>query len=115
MTGSDNHFSPPNPGPMIFLTASVIGAATSFAVSTFWLALGPGWLSMTVGAGLSALGVTTSETIVDAIVFSLFFGIIMTIFVTIIPAPAMVKAGFVPAACGLCAGKLTASIWQESR
>ena len=112
MPTPDNQFSHPKPGPMLFLTAAVVGAGAAYAISTSWLTLSPGWLSVTVGGVLALWGVITGETIVEAIVLTLIFGDIMVIFVTMIPAPALVKAGFVPAACGLCAGKLVAGIWQ---
>ena len=112
MAKSKPQFSQPRLGPMIFLTAAVVGAGVAYLISSYWLGLAPGWLSVTVGGALSAWGVITGETIVEAVIFSLIFGIMMIIFVKIIPLPNLIKAGFVPAACGLCAGKLTASIWR---
>ena len=114
MDESNTRFSHPKPGPMIFLTAAVVGAGVAYAISTHWLALSPGWVSIAIGTLLSVCGVITGETIVEAVVLSLILGVMTIIFVTMIPAPAMVKAGFVPAACGLCTGKLTSGIWEAS-
>ena len=58
---------------VVFVTV-VLGAAIAWGLSTYLLDLSPSWLAMPVGAVSSFHGFfVLGESIIDAIVFSMFF------------------------------------------
>ena len=55
------------------------------------------------------------ESIVDAIVFSLGFLVLVFVFNTVGPEIKIIRMSIVPIAAGICIGKLTHGIWKEIR
>jgi len=53
------------------------------------------------------------ENVGDAIMFSLILGIIVTVFLISGPEIAILRAGIIPVATGLCVGKLVVGISKE--
>ena len=100
-------------GSVVYLLALIIGSGASFAIATYWLEVSSGWLALLVGGVFSLLGAFVGETVVDAIMFSLIVGIMVTVFMLFGPEIEILKAGIIPVATGLCTGKLVAGISSE--
>jgi hypothetical protein len=96
-----------------YFFAIILGSGASFALATYWLEFSPGWIALLVGAVFSILGAFLEENVGDAIMFSLIVGVLVTVFITVGPEIAIVRAGIIPVATGLCAGKLVAGISKE--
>jgi hypothetical protein len=96
-----------------YFFAIILGSGASFALATYWLEFSPGWIALLVGAIFSILGALLGENVGDAIMFFLILGLIVTIFITIGPEIAIVRAVIIPVATGLCAGKLLVGILKE--
>ena len=97
----------------IYLIAVVIGSGVSFALATYWLEVSSGWSALLVGAVFSLVGAFLGESVGDAIMFSLIVGIMVTVFFILGPEIAVLRAGIIPVAAGLCIGKLVAGISKE--
>ena len=93
--------------------ALIFGSGASFAIATYWLEFSAGWIALLVGAIFSILGASLEENVGDAIMFCLIVGLIVTIFITVGPEIAIVRAAIIPVATGLCAGKLVVGIFKE--
>jgi len=100
-------------GVGIYFFAIILGSGASFAFATYWLEFSPGWLALLVGAVFATVGAFLEETVGDAIMFSLIVGIIVTVFIIAGPKIAILRAGIIPVATGLCVGKLVVGIWKE--
>lgn len=101
-------------GASAYVIALILGSGGSFALATYWLESSPGWIALLVGAIFSILGASMGENAGDAIMFSLIVGLIATVFITVGPEIAIVRAAIIPIATGLCAGKLVAGIIKEA-
>jgi hypothetical protein len=97
----------------IYFIALMLGSGLSFVFATYWLEVSSGWLALLVGAVFSIIGAFLGESVVDAIMFSLFVGIIVTVFYIAGPEIAILRAGIIPMVTGLCVGKLVAGIFEE--
>ena len=100
-------------GVGVYFFAIILGSGASFVLATYWLEFSPGWIALLVGAVFSILGAFLRENVGDAIMFSLIVGLLVTVFITVGPEIAIVRAGIIPLATGLCAGKLVAGISKE--
>ena len=97
-------------GVGIYLLAVIFGSGASFALATHWLEVSPGWLALLVGTVFSIVGASLGETVVEAIVLSLIVGIMVTALLLTGLEIAVLRAGIVPVATGLCVGMLVAGI-----
>lgn len=113
MTEAENSYRRVEPGLSIYLIALVLGSGMAFAIGALWLDLTSSWVALTVGALLALLGVFMAENIGEAIVFSVILGLLVFSFINFMPGLIAIKAGIVPGACGLSAGKLVAGVWKE--
>lgn len=113
MTEAENSYRQAEPGLSIYLIALVLGSGMAFAIGTLWLDVTSAWVALAVGAILALLGVFMIENIGEAIVFSVILGLLVFGFVNLVPGLIAIKAGVVPGACGLCAGKLVVGVWKE--
>lgn len=100
-------------GVGIYSLALILGSGASFAFATYWLAVSPGWLALLLGAVFSIVGASLGENVGDAIMFSLIVGIIVTVFYISGPEIAILRAGIIPVATGLCVGNVVAGISKE--
>lgn len=98
---------------VVYFLALILGSGASFAIATYWLEVSSGWIALLVGGVFSLLGAFTGETVVDAIMFSLIVGIMVIVFYQFGPEMEILRAGVIPVATGLCAGKLVAGILSE--
>lgn len=113
MTEAENSYRRVEPGLSIYLIALALGSGMAFAIGALWLDLTSSWVALTVGAILALLGVFTTENTGEAIVFSMVLALVVFGFINLVPGLIAIKAGVVPGACGLCAGKLVAGVWKE--
>lgn len=97
----------------IYFFALILGSGASFALSTYWLEFSPCWIALLVGAVFSIVGAFLGENVGDAIMFSLIVGIIVTVFIISGPEIAILRAGIIPVATGLCIGKLVVGISKD--
>ena len=100
-------------GVVVYFFALILGSGASFALATYCLEFSPGWLALLVGAVFSIFGVFLGENVVEAIIFSFIVGILVTVFITSGPEIAILRVGIIPAATGLCVGKLIVGISKE--
>lgn len=113
MAEAKNSYRPAEPGLPIYLIALAFGSGIAFAIGTLWLDVTSSWVALTVGAILALLGVFMTESIGEAIAFSVVLGLLVFGFINLAPGLTVIKAGVVPGACGLCAGKLVVGVWKE--
>ena len=70
---------------------------------------------MPVGAVSSFLGFfVLGESIIDAIVFSIFFFVLVFVFMASGLEIAIIRMTIIPIATGICVGKLAHGIWKET-
>jgi hypothetical protein len=99
---------------VVFVTV-ILGSALAWGLSTYFLHLSPYWVALLVGAVSSLLGFfVLGESIVDAIVFSIVFFVLVFVFMTSGLKMEIIRMTIVPAATGICVGKLTHGIWKET-
>lgn len=113
MAEAENSYEQAEPGMSIYVIALVLGSGAAFAIASLWLDVTSSWVALTVGATLALLGVFTTENMGEAIVFSVVLGLLVFSFINFMPGLIAIKAGIVPGACGLSAGKLVAGVWKE--
>lgn len=97
----------------IYFLALILGSGVSFTFATYWLEVSPSWLALLVGAIFSIVGASLGENVGDAIMFSLIVGIIVTVFYISGPEIAILRAGIIPVATGLCVGNVVVGISKE--
>lgn len=114
MTSEDIKYEARKPGLIAVFIAVILGSGIAFVLSTYWLNLSPGWLSLLVGAVFSFLGFfILGESIGDAILFSIIFLVLIFVFLTAGPEIEIVRVNIIPIATGISIGKLTHGIWKE--
>ena len=113
MTKRENKSKKYLSGGVAYFFSIILGSVASFVLATYWLEFSPGWIALLVGAVFSILGAFLGENVGDAIMFTLIGGLIVTVFIKFGPEIAIVRAGIIPLATGLCAGKLVVGISKE--
>ena len=93
--------------------AAALAAAVSFVLATYLLELSPARIALLVGAVCGILGFGLGENVGDAIVFSLILGLLVFMFIQLVPEMIMARILIVPLATGFCVGKLVYGIWRE--
>jgi len=101
------------PGLFVLFVAVVLGSGSSFVFATYVLNLAPAWVAIPGGAFCSVVGFMLGENVGDAIVFSIFFCLLVFVFLKTGPEIEIIKTGIIPIATGFCAGKLVYGIWKE--
>ena len=97
-----------------YVVALILGSGVSFALCTYWLEFSPARIALPAGAVGGLFGSLLGENIGDAIMFSLFVGLVLFFFVKFGPEIAIIRMVIVPLATGLCVGKLGYGIWKET-
>jgi len=100
-------------GIVVYFFALILGSGASFALATYWLEFSPGWLALLAGAVFSIVGAFLGENVGEAIILSFIAAILVTVFITSGPEIAILRAGIIPVATGLCVGKLVVGISKE--
>lgn len=102
------------PKLIIVFSTVILGSAIGWSLSTYLLNLSPSWVALLVGAVCSLLGFfVLGESIVDAIVFSIFVFALVFIFMTSGLQIEIIRMTIVPIATGICVSKLSHGIWKE--
>ena len=97
----------------VYFFALILGSGFSFALATSWLEFSPGWLALLVGVVFSIVGAFLGENVGEAIIFSFIVAILVTVFIASGQEIAILRAGIIPVATGLCVGKLVVGISKE--
>ncbi|UCH49851.1 MAG: hypothetical protein JSU95_08855 [Betaproteobacteria bacterium] len=114
MTGEDAKPADRKPLLIIVFSTAILGAAIAWSLSTYLFNLSPPWVALLAGAACSLLGFfVLSESIVDAIVFSIVCFVLVFVFMTSSIEIEIVRTTIVPIATGICVGKLCYGIWKE--
>ena len=100
-------------GIRIYFFALILGSSASVAIAAYWLEVSPGWVALPLGALFSTVGAFLGENVGDATVFSLFTGLLVTLFFVFGPEISFLRTVIIPVATGLCMGKLVAGIATE--
>ena len=116
MTNGDIEYEVRKPGIFVVFVTIISGSAIAFVLATYMLNISPAWIALLAGAVSSFLGFfILGESIVDAIVFSIGFLVLVFVFITVGPEIKIIRMSIVPIATGICVGKLTHGIWKETR